>query len=180
MSAMLQSEVVDLANASDSELVQRIVTSHSTDAEAELCRRLAPRLRLYGLRHLRDEQAAADLVQHVLIIMLESIREGRVREPDKLASFALGACRMTVLDLRRGNRRRQTRSHGQQGSARAARGRDFRGRVAQGRGRRIRGQCGRGHPRHSSADGRAGGQYAPIHLRHYQRHLELHSVSDDP
>jgi RNA polymerase sigma-70 factor (ECF subfamily) len=32
-------------------------------AEAELYRRLAPRVRLYGLRHLRDRHAAADLVQ---------------------------------------------------------------------------------------------------------------------
>jgi RNA polymerase sigma-70 factor (ECF subfamily) len=46
-------------------------------------------------------------MQHVLIIMLESIRAGRLREPEKLASFVLGTCRMTVLDLRRGHRRRQ-------------------------------------------------------------------------
>jgi hypothetical protein len=32
-------------------------------AEHELCVQLAPRIRLYGLRHLRDEAAAADLVQ---------------------------------------------------------------------------------------------------------------------
>ena len=102
MLAMLQSEVVDLTAASDSELVHEITTTGSTAAEAELCRRLAPRLRLYGLRHLRDEHAAADLVQHVLLIMLKSIRAGRVRDPEKLASFVLGTCRMTVLDLRRG------------------------------------------------------------------------------
>ena len=30
-------------------------------AEAEFCRRFAPRIRLYGLRHLRNEAAAADL-----------------------------------------------------------------------------------------------------------------------
>ena len=40
-------------------------------AEAELYRRLAPRVRLYGLRHLRDAQAAADLVQQVMLITLE-------------------------------------------------------------------------------------------------------------
>ncbi|MFM2124079.1 MAG: hypothetical protein RL328_530, partial [Acidobacteriota bacterium] len=38
---MLQSEVVDLGNASDAELVRAIVATSSTEAEAELCRRLA-------------------------------------------------------------------------------------------------------------------------------------------
>lgn len=104
---MVNFEFVDLITATDADLVREITATSSTEAEGELCRRLAPRLRLYGLRHLRDEQAAADLVQHVLIIMLESIRAGCLREPEKLASFVLGTCRMTVLDLRRGNRRRQ-------------------------------------------------------------------------
>jgi RNA polymerase sigma-70 factor (ECF subfamily) len=76
-------------------------------AEAELYRRLAPRVRLYGLRHLRDRQAAADLVQQVLLMTLERLRAGEVREPERIASFVLGACRMTVLEMRRGTRRRE-------------------------------------------------------------------------
>jgi RNA polymerase sigma-70 factor (ECF subfamily) len=104
---MLKSEFVDYATASEADLVRAITAAPSTDAESELCRRLAPRVRLYGLRHLRNEHAAADLTQHVLILMIESARVGRIREPEKLGSFVLGACRMTVLDLRRGDRRRQ-------------------------------------------------------------------------
>jgi RNA polymerase sigma-70 factor (ECF subfamily) len=76
-------------------------------AEAELYRRLAPRVRLYGLRHLRDRAAAADLVQQVLLMTLERLRAGEVREPERIASFVLGACRMTVLEMRRGQRRRE-------------------------------------------------------------------------
>jgi RNA polymerase sigma-70 factor (ECF subfamily) len=87
---------------SDAELVLQIGSGRDRDAEAELFRRMAPRIRLYGLRHLRDEQAAQDLIQQVLITTLEALRAGRLREPEKLASFVLGACRMTVLDLRRG------------------------------------------------------------------------------
>ena len=34
-------------------------------AEGELCRRMAPRIHLYGLRGLRDRHAADDLVQRV-------------------------------------------------------------------------------------------------------------------
>lgn len=92
---------------SDAELVRQIGTGADRDAEAELCLRMAPRIRLYGLRHLRNEQAAEDLAQEVLIRTLEALRAGRLREPEKLASFVLGTCRMTVLDVRRGARRRQ-------------------------------------------------------------------------
>ena len=91
---------------SDAELVLQIGSGCDPDAEAELFRRMAPRIRLYGLRHLREEQAAQDLTQQVLITTLEALRAGRLREPEKLASFVLGACRMTVLDLRRGAQRK--------------------------------------------------------------------------
>jgi RNA polymerase sigma-70 factor (ECF subfamily) len=107
MLAMLKFVVVELAAATDAELVKAIAQASDVEAEGELCRRMAPRLRLYGLRHLRNEQAAADLMQQVLIVMIESLRAGRLREPEKLASFVLGTCRMTVLDIRRGARRRE-------------------------------------------------------------------------
>lgn len=58
------------AGLADSELVQRIARSIDTRAaEAELCRRFAPRIRLYGLRHLRSEDRASDLVQGVLLAL---------------------------------------------------------------------------------------------------------------
>lgn len=77
------------------------------EAEAELCRRLAPRVRLYGLRHLGNEAAAADLMQQVILLMIERLRAGALREPERLASFVFGICRMVVLDLRRGHARRE-------------------------------------------------------------------------
>ena len=98
-----------IAALDDGELARRIAEARGgrdTAAEAELYRRLAPRVRLYGLRHLRDRQAAADLVQQVLLMTLERLRAGGVREPERIASFALGACRMTVLEMRRGEKRR--------------------------------------------------------------------------
>jgi len=91
----------------DAELVRQIGSGSDRDAEAELLRRMASRVRLYGLRHLRDQHAADDLTQQVLITVLEALRAGRVREPEKLASFVLGTCRMTVLDLRRNTQRRE-------------------------------------------------------------------------
>jgi RNA polymerase sigma-70 factor (ECF subfamily) len=64
-------------------------------------------VRLYGLRHLRDPHAAHDLVQQVLLVTLERLRAGEVREPERIASFVLGMSRMTVLEIRRGARRRE-------------------------------------------------------------------------
>jgi RNA polymerase sigma-70 factor, ECF subfamily len=91
----------------DAELVRQIGSGEDREAEAELFRRMAPRIRLYGLRHLRDEHASDDLTQQVLITTLEALRAGRLREPEKLASFVLGTCRMTVLNLRRGAVRKE-------------------------------------------------------------------------
>ena len=99
-----------LSQLEDGALARRIAEARGgpdSRAEAELYRRLAPRARLYGLRHLRDRQAAADLAQQVLLMTLERLRAGEVREPERIASFVLGACRMMVLEMRRGERRRE-------------------------------------------------------------------------
>jgi len=93
----------------DASLVRAIVAAApdlDRQAETEICRRLGPRVRLFGLRHLRDAHAAADLVQQVLLMAIEKLRAGALREPDKLASFVLGMSRLTVLDLRRNAARR--------------------------------------------------------------------------
>jgi RNA polymerase sigma-70 factor, ECF subfamily len=101
-------EVADPAAVPDADLALRVAAGgpDGADAETTLCRRLAPRVRLYGLRHLRDPAAADDLVQEVLLLTLERLRAGRVREPDRLASFVFGACRLVVRNLRRAGRRR--------------------------------------------------------------------------
>src|SRR5258706_13915922 len=80
---------------SDADLAPRIAAGDS-EAEAEMCRRIRPRIRLYGLRHLRSPSAADDLVQQVLLKILEALPAARLREPDKLAQFVLGARRRTV------------------------------------------------------------------------------------
>jgi len=99
-----------LMHEDDGALARRILAAApETDAaaESELCRRFAPRIRLYGLRHLRSEAAAADLAQEVLIMTLRKLRAGAVREPERLASFILGTCRQVVVDARRGGARRE-------------------------------------------------------------------------
>jgi RNA polymerase sigma-70 factor (ECF subfamily) len=46
-------------------------------------------------------------MQQVLLMTIEKIRAGALREPERLASFVFGMCRMVVLDLRRGHARRE-------------------------------------------------------------------------
>jgi RNA polymerase sigma-70 factor (ECF subfamily) len=76
-------------------------------AESELYRRFAPRVRLYGRRHLRDEEAARDLVQQVMLLAIEKLRRGSIRDADQIASFILGVSRTIAKDLKRMERRRE-------------------------------------------------------------------------
>ena len=96
--------------ATDGELARRIAAAAPGGAdaeEAELYRRFAPRVRLYGIRHLRDETTALDLVQEVLCLTIERLRAGEVNKPDEIASFILGTSRVMSLSLKRTERRRQ-------------------------------------------------------------------------
>ncbi len=72
------------------DLVRQIGCGENREAEAALFRRMAPRVRLFGLRHLRDEAAADDLTQQVLIITLKALREGRLREPESSLPLCWG------------------------------------------------------------------------------------------
>ena len=108
--AMIEPEPAAPARAlSDGGLAARVLAGGGSDREGEdeVCRRFGPRIRLYGLRHLRDEAAAADLRQEVLLTVLGRLRAGALREPDRLASYVLGACRLAVTDRRRGVARRE-------------------------------------------------------------------------
>jgi len=94
----------------EAELARRIASADpalAAGAEAALCRRFAPRIELYGLRHLGGRAAAHDLVQEVLLRTLEAIRAGRLENPALLASFVLGTCRNVTWDRRRGEQRQR-------------------------------------------------------------------------
>lgn len=69
--------------------------------ERGICERFAGRIRMYGLRHLRNEQAARDLVQQVLLAAIEALRQGRVESPDRINAFVLGTARNIARDMRR-------------------------------------------------------------------------------
>ena len=88
--------------ASDAELLERIAAGGSsrTLAEVELCRRFAPRIQLYGVKHLRDSERSRDLTQTVLIAVIAAAREQRIDDPQRVDRFVFGTCRNTVARMR--------------------------------------------------------------------------------
>jgi RNA polymerase sigma-70 factor (ECF subfamily) len=99
-----------LEAVTDEALARRIAGGPpgSTDAEeTELYRRFAPRVRMYGRRHLHDAAAADDLAQEVLLVTIERLRAGEVRRPEEIGSFILGTSRMMAQGERRVSRRRE-------------------------------------------------------------------------
>ena len=100
-----------LIAASDGEIARAIAATPPGTAEAEeaeLYRRFAHRVRLYGRKHLRDDAAADDLAQQVLLVTIEKLRAGEVRNPDEIGSFVLGTSRMQAGSMQRKARRRET------------------------------------------------------------------------
>ena len=96
--------------ASDEALARRIAGGPpgSTDPEeAELYRRFAPRVRMYGRRHLPNAAAADDLAQDVLLLTIQRLHAGEVRQPEDIGSFILGTSRMMAHGERRVARRRE-------------------------------------------------------------------------
>jgi RNA polymerase sigma-70 factor (ECF subfamily) len=93
-------------DSGEDERLARAVGAGEAGAEDALCRRFVPRVFAYGLRHLRDRDAAFDLTQTVMCIVLEKLRSGDVTEPERLASFVLGTSRNVVRSWRRDASRR--------------------------------------------------------------------------
>jgi RNA polymerase sigma-70 factor (ECF subfamily) len=95
----------------DADLARRIAGAERgsvEDEEAELYRRYARRVYHYGLRHLRAEDRAFDLVQEVFVVTIEKLRSGAVREPERIGSFILGVARMVSRSAGRLAAREQT------------------------------------------------------------------------
>ena len=107
---LVQSSADVPLTASDGELARAIASAAPGAAQAEeseLYRRFARRVRLYGLKHLRDGAAADDLAQEVLLVTIERLRAGEVRNPDEIGSFILGTSRMLAGSTARKTRRRE-------------------------------------------------------------------------
>jgi RNA polymerase sigma-70 factor (ECF subfamily) len=102
--------MAERVGSSDGDLARAVAAQKrgtAEEAETELYRRFAPRVRFYGLRHLRDEEAARDLVQQVMLLTIEKLRSGSIRDVEQIGSFILGVSRTMTIDLKRRERRRE-------------------------------------------------------------------------
>jgi RNA polymerase sigma-70 factor (ECF subfamily) len=100
-----------LSAATDGEIARTIAAAPSGAAqpeESELYRRFARRVQMYGRKHLRDDSAADDLAQQVLLVTIERLRAGDVRNPEEIGSFILGTSRLLAGSMTRKTRRRES------------------------------------------------------------------------
>jgi RNA polymerase sigma-70 factor, ECF subfamily len=86
---------IDMASAG-SDLVSRI-RGGDRQAETELVERYNCAIMNIIRREIRDATVADDLYQESLCIVLEKIREGDVREPEKLSGFVCGVAKNQVI-----------------------------------------------------------------------------------
>lgn len=110
VACMPGSDTVSFVDLPDGDLARAVAGSppgHAAAAESELYRRFARRIRLFGLKRLRDDMAADDLAQQVMLIAIERLRAGEIRNPDQIGSFILSTSRMVATGLKRTERRRQ-------------------------------------------------------------------------
>ena len=84
------------ARLTDADLARRIAAAAEEPAEAEeaeLCQRYGRRLLAFGRRRLGSADRARDLAQDSLLLTLEKLRAGEVREPERIGAFILGVAR---------------------------------------------------------------------------------------
>lgn len=74
----------------------RRVGQGDADAEAELARRFELRIRLMASVCLHGSDAAADVTQDTLLALLQALRAGALRQPEKLPAFVVGIARNII------------------------------------------------------------------------------------
>lgn len=84
-------------NCSQVDLVSRI-RAGDRQAEAELVERYSRGVMIIIRREVHETVAVEDLHQEGFRIVLEKIRRGDVREPEKLSGFVCGVARNLVID----------------------------------------------------------------------------------
>ena len=97
--------VVNASDENDWHDWLRRVTAGDADAEAELVRRYKDGIAIIIQRIVHNESTAEDLSQETFRVVLEKIRKGDVREPEKLSGFICGVARNLAIDSARKTRR---------------------------------------------------------------------------
>lgn len=86
-------------------LAQRILAGDRL-AEEELYNTYGRGVMVIAIARTRDREAARDLTQEVFIAVLQAVRAGQLREPEKLAAFVQGTARNLINNFLRSRVRR--------------------------------------------------------------------------
>ena len=78
-----------------SSLAER-VRGHEPSAEEELVRLFADRVSVLALARTRDRELARDLTQDVMLAVVLALRNGHLREAERLAAFVYGTARNVI------------------------------------------------------------------------------------
>ena len=81
------------------------VHSHQPSAEAELVRLFADRVMFLALARTRDPEAARDLKQDVMLVVVRALRNGQLREAERLGAFVYGIARNLINNYLRSRSR---------------------------------------------------------------------------
>lgn len=92
------------ASASDDAELAQAIAGGDADAEARLFQRFGGRVLFLAQRELRSRDRAEDARSETFLRALTAIRDGRLQQPDKLASFILQTTRHVVYEMRRRQR----------------------------------------------------------------------------
>jgi len=76
------------------------------EAEDELARVLHPRIRSIASVRLHGSDAAEDVAQDTILAVIDALRAGQVREPDRLPAFVMGVVRNLINNRHRQNTQR--------------------------------------------------------------------------
>jgi RNA polymerase sigma-70 factor (ECF subfamily) len=97
--------VVKVSNETDWVEWLRRIAGGDADAEEELVRRYKDGIAIITQRIVQNISVAEDLSQETFRITLEKIRDGDVREPERLSGFICGVARNLAIDSVRKMRR---------------------------------------------------------------------------
>jgi RNA polymerase sigma-70 factor (ECF subfamily) len=95
-SKRVEAPAINSADAG-TDLVSRIMAG-DRQAEAELVERYSRGVMIIIRREVGESSVADDLYQETFRIAIEKIRQGDVREPEKLSGFVCGVARNLVID----------------------------------------------------------------------------------
>lgn len=97
--------VIPASGEEESSLVTRIRTGDGS-AEDELINTYRRGVFLIASARTRDREAARDVTQEVFIAVLKALRDGQLRESNKLAAFIQGTARNLINNYLRARARR--------------------------------------------------------------------------